>query len=236
MSLSAEESVWSNFQSAAHTLGPTPGERERWHAGRQRYAVWVARVRTGAILERVKTVQSVLEPWIAPVAADQLHITVFVCGFPSPGGALGDDVEPAALFTQAHALAKAVPARFELSVGAANSFTSAAFLQVRDTSGSLALIRQQLAASLSQWGKQEVRFAPYMPHLTVGTYHADFPVGPIAKALHPLRTLGNLPCRLDALELVDYATNAWDAPFRTLQRVVFGQQTTVPSAHLQIVQ
>lgn len=215
----ASMDVWRRFVAAGRTLGPTPGERERWHAGRSRYAVWLARVTGSEFLARTRLAQQQLEQWILPIAGEQLHLTIFVCGFPTAGGTMNDDVEPEALITQANHLAAAAFAPLELQIGPVNSFTSAAFLEVQDPLAGLERIRAALGSALEHHGKREVRFSHYIPHITVGMYRLDYAITPIVEALAPLRALPPLRLRLEALELVDYETDRWDAPLRTLRRV-----------------
>ena len=84
MSVTLSEQTWQAFQSATHTLAPTPGFRARWHAGRTTYAVWMVRVDGPRLRSRVARLQRALTPWLHPIPLDNLHVTIRVAGFMVP--------------------------------------------------------------------------------------------------------------------------------------------------------
>lgn len=174
--------TWQAFQAATHTLGPTPGLRSRWHAGRQAYFVWMVRLDDPRLRERVAAVQRTLEPWLDPQPLDQLHITICVAGFPAPrtrsdsGFPLPDHVDPAALQSTLQRLNCAPPT---LDIGGANSFTSAVFLEVQDADATLADLRSRVRGSLDP----ETRNAPWLPHVTVGSWRRRVPVRDVLDGL-----------------------------------------------------
>lgn len=208
------EDVWRRFVVAATTLGPTPGVRERWHRGRDRYAVWVLRIRSDSVLERLSRVATALEGSIEPVPAEHAHVTVFVAGFPTPENAVHeDDVSDAQLERQVRALRQAAFAAPRLEVGSANAFLTCAMLEVHDPDGSLARLRAHLEAEAP-----EVRFAAYLPHVTVGRFIDDRPPSPIARRLSGLRNLEPLEIRPEAIELVELDSRH-DGPVRLTTRI-----------------
>ncbi len=217
----SSEALWGAFCESERTLGPRVGVRDEWRAGRARYCVWALRVDDPAIRQRVADVAAALGDWIRPVPLGQLHVTLFVAGFPCVLPRADDDVPRRLLLAQARALGERVrgsgPVR--LTVGAANSFATAAFLEVQDTRGALSEQRCVLAAEFSTCGRREIRFAPYVPHVTVGTYDADHPVVPIADALRDFRSLSALPLEVRNVELVDFDASLEHAPLRTLLSV-----------------
>ena len=204
------DGVWQRVQAAPHTLGPTPGAREAWHRGRQWYAVWLLRAVEPMVVARQRQVHAVLGDLVGPAPAP--HITVFVAGFPRTPCTFDDDVEPAVLVRQARAVAGSGPVR--VVVGGANSFTSAAFLDVSDPFGDLGRLRARLLD-----GAEEVRFAPPTPHLTVGAYRHTGPVDALVERLAPLRVLPPLPLTLEVLELVELDAAIPDGPLHTRRRV-----------------
>lgn len=208
------DTVWERFVTAPSTLGPTPGVREEWHRGRARYAVWVLRVDAPAVRDRLDAMIDHLAPHGILPFTDP-HVTVFVAGFPTPrpgsptahpppgGGtpALNDpdDVPEATLHAQDEAVRAARLPPPRLVVGGLNCFLSCPFLEILDPHGDLARLRAPLEAL-----RPEVRFAPYLPHLTVGAFRDDRPTGPIARAVEPLRDLPPLHLAPSALELVTF--------------------------------
>jgi len=193
-SVQAFATTWTQFCTATHLLGPTPGVRERWAAGRTQYAVWAIRIRSDAVSQRVALLQDSLRPWTRPIPSTDLHVTTWVAGFPTVEPTLDDDIHEDALALQSAALGG--QSSFRLAIGAANSFTTAPFLEVHDPDGGLARIR----AALEAQGPRELRFAPYTPHLTIGTATANHLVAPLRACLEPYRRLPTIEVQVQCIE------------------------------------
>ncbi len=206
---SSFDHVWRTFRAAPTTLGPTPGALEAWHRGRRRYAVWLAPVTAPEPLASLEALQRALGAAIVPVAVP--HVTLWVAGFPAAAPRHDDDVAEAELAAQLEALRcwREAGGRLRVTFGQANAFLSAAFVEVHDDHGDLARARAALAAP----GGREVRFCPYLPHLTAGRFSAEAPTAPLATAIERLRTA---PARraadLPALALCELDAHAPDAP------------------------
>ena len=196
------------------TLGLDPGERERWRRGRARYAVWVARVQDRAVLRRLAQVGEQLTQALGgsfvPMAPAQAHITLFVAGFPAQQPALDDDVSYATLEAQAAAVARLRGGPLRVHVGGASGFLSCPLLEVVDGRGDLVRLRAALGA-----GASEVRFAPYLPHVTVGSLPESVPTDAVREALEPLRRLPPLRLRVDQVELVSFDAAVAGSPLVT---------------------
>lgn len=192
-------SAWHDFVAGPRTLGPTEGAREAWHKGRRRYAAWVLRVRDERVDERVRALQAALSGHLADWPLSGLHVTLYVAGFPTSSPEHDDDVHVDALEAAVDALRGAERPR--VRVGAANSFLSCPVLEVQLDEAGYAL-RDRLAAA-----HREVRFAPYRPHLTLGTWPGRVPVAPLVEALTPWRDLPEITVRVDELELATF--DAW---------------------------
>ncbi len=217
--------TWALLAAATEALGPSPGVREAWHRGRPRYAVWALRVTDEAVLERMNDVSLALSRALGP-APDRLrphpttdaHVTVWVAGFPTDTSALDDalddDVAWARLHAQAAEAAGSGP--LSLTVGGANSFLSCAFLEVFDPAGDLARLRARL-------GPGELRFAPYLPHVTAALYGAGVRLDRVRAALLPLRLLPPLPLVVEALDLVTFRADVAGSSLETALRVPLGQ-------------
>ena len=187
--------TWKQFCAAPHMLGPTPGHRTHWAAGRATYAIWGIRVSEESVLERVAAIQSELGPRIRKTPLDELHITCWVAGFPtSTSRSHNDDIPEAALERQAAVLQN--HRSFRLLVGGANSFTTAPFLEVFDPDGGLASLRQTLA----RCGPAELRFAPYQPHVTLGTASSDIPTASVRASLAAHRQLSAIELTVNRFE------------------------------------
>lgn len=201
-------STWRRFLAGPRTLGPTPGAREAWHRGRPRYAVWLLRVETPAVRARLDEAAELLAPHgLRPVG--EPHVTLFVAGFPTTEPVADDDVAEATLHAQRAALTGARAPT--LVVGGLNAFLSCAFLEVRAPLGGL--LRPLRAQA------REVRFAPLVPHVTVGTFTDSRPTGPIAAAITPRRVWPPIVVRPESVELVELDPEGRDERLHTRWRV-----------------
>jgi len=206
------EDTWARFRALGGTLGPSPNAVEDWRRGRERYAVWVLRVTDAVVIGRMAAVAQVLGAAVVRVKPRDAHVTAWVCGFPSEAPALDDDVAESTIAAQREAVARAP--RIRLLVGAPNAFATCAFLEAHDPHGDLAALRRTLALP----GTEEVRFAPYLPHVTVGRFGDSRSVGSIADALGALRASAGFPlhavdCAIELIELdacaPDRLTTVW---------------------------
>ncbi len=210
----AFQSTWLQFCAAPHLLGPSPGERARWAAGRPRYAVWAIRIEHEGVLGRIAMLQTQLAAWTRPIDLSDIHVTVWVAGFPCAEPSLNDDIRAVDLDRQTDAL-QGEPS-FRLSIGRANSFTTAPFLEVRDLDGGLDRIRSILAAC----GPPELRFAAYRPHVTIGTATASHPVPPVRACLEPHRQLASIEVGVRCIEQLRFDASQPGARLHTHRTVV----------------
>ena len=162
-------------------MGPTPGAAEAWRAGRDRYLVWALRVAAPAVLARSAEVAARLGDAIVAVPARDAHVTLWVCGFPVARPRWNDDVAEDVVRQQCRRMAGTGGTR--LAVGRPNAFATCAFLEIDDERGELSALRERLHVT----GTREIRFAPYLPHLTVGRFVDSRPVAPLAATIAELR-------------------------------------------------
>lgn len=209
------EESWRAFQGAAATLGPDPGVRESWRRGRDRYAVWLLRVNDAAVRARVARVRAAFDGELVPVADEDLHITVWVAGFPTDRPALDDDIDEGVLRRQADALRGAAEVR--LAVGGLHPFLTCLVLRVDDSRGELGALHERLAL-----GPAELRFGPWLPHITVGRFPAARPTAELTARVGALRAQAALPICLREIERVDLDACHWDAPLRPRWRIPLG--------------
>ena len=201
---------WERFCAAERFLGPTPGHREAWAAGRGTYAVWAVRVEAEAVRRRVAAIQHTLPEGLRRIPRVDLHVTVWVGGFPTQGvPGRDDDIREEDLARQARDLAGC--RGFRLQVGSANSFTTAPFLEVFDPDGGLAAVRSVLARG----GPPELRFAPFLPHLTLATADRDVPVARVRPVLLPHRQLPMLEVGVRQIAQIRFDAVRPGAPLRT---------------------
>lgn len=199
---------WASFLRSAETLAPSAGGRKAWTRGRRTYVVWALRLQSPEIEARVASVRERLA-FAGLDEKPELHVTVWVAGFPRFGGPrpapsrpalpagddlvddfVDDDVDPRVLHAQRSV--QRLHRRVPLLVGGASSFLSCATLAVHDVSSALARLRADLDAAAAPLGARELRFAPYTPHVTCGVYTRAIPTHRIADALAPMRELSPL--------------------------------------------
>ena len=162
---------------------------------------------------RVQRVADRLDSWILPVSCADVHITVWVAGFPVDAPAASDEIRPADLVRALEVLRGWPSPR--LSIRGSNAFRSAVFCSVLDEHGDLAALRTELAAHLPP----EVRFGPLVPHVTVGRFARVCETETIATLLEPLRDLPPLPCRPTTLDWVALDATRDDPPLRTVAQI-----------------
>lgn len=177
----------------------------------------------GAVGRRVRRVQRLLAPWAIATPPGELHVTVYVSGFPGARARTRDDVTGPILARQLRALAVSGCASGAIGVGLPGSYRAAPFLRVDDASGVLARVRRTLAAALPAGAPSELRFAPFDPHVTLGRYRADEPTGPIVGALSRERDIalaeGPVPVMVRCIELVTFDPAIAGAALTTRARV-----------------
>lgn len=202
-----------HFSAAPRVLAVEDRDYPHWHRGRERYGVWLIDADTAAIRERLRDLHHQLGDLLAPQAR-QPHITLFVGGFICEQGALDDDFTSSALRLQQAALQAQAPTPFDLEIGGIDSFDSAVFLKVRDPQQALSPLRATLGRH-----SLEPRFAPYVPHLTVGLYRAAFDKAAVRPRLQRLMAMPPLPLRVEALHFCSYAARVIGGPLQTLLTV-----------------
>ena len=170
---------WQQFLRAPAVLPGDPGVREAWHQGRRWYNVSVLMLEEPEIQARRAAVFSALAPLLRPSAPATPHITVWVHGFGPPDFSMeGEEVD--------------------VVVGRVNSFRSCVFLEV---------YAPQLPQLRSGFSGPEERYAPYLPHLTVGCYRQAARPRELLPLFRPFRRLP--PLRLRA-RLQAMCVDAWD--------------------------
>ena len=199
-------------EGRATTIASRIGDFPEWHRGRPCYAVWAIALDDAAIQARLDGLRRALHGLLLPGGARQPHVTLQVCGFPAALPARPDDFGPQQLQAQLDALAGA--AAFELHIGGAFSFVSAACLSVRDPAGSLARLRAAVeqAAPCSD-------ATPSVPHVTAGLYAGAWPLREVRARLQPLRRAPPLRLQVEALEWMSYDSRHVAGPLRPLLRV-----------------
>ena len=152
-----------------------------------------------ALRARVAAAQRALDGLLLDGYLRQPHITLALCGFPATGPLRAEDEFDDDLITaQLAALQAMAPPAFELGIGGLESFSSAPFLSVHDSTAALATLRRCLHAD----GQHPQ--GGYVAHVTVGLYAEAWPTAEVARRFRALDDAPHLPCRITRLSLMGY--------------------------------
>lgn len=201
----------THFTAASPLTLPVDDRDPReWRRGREHYCVWLLDADTTAVQARLAAARAHLGGWLAP-ARRTPHITLFVCGFETTRARWDDDFDAAARQHQLAALRDTPVRDFVLEVGALDSFDSAVFLRVHDRSDALTTLRTALARE-----HREIRFAPYVPHVTVGLYRSARPKQEVALRLAAFRHEEPVELSVQQIRLVRFDARRIDSALETI--------------------
>lgn len=137
-----------------------------WHRGRSDYGLWYLEIDQPELIQYFNQIRAHFSDLLLPCNQRQYHITLFVCGFlTSSAQQYNDDFQLRQLQQQIEQIQLLALGAFELEIAQLDSFSSALFLQVKDTDQVLENIRRQLAAV-----SDEIAALEYCPHITLGVY------------------------------------------------------------------
>jgi 2'-5' RNA ligase len=205
--------VWETFR-AMRRLADGRHDTADWRSHEGVYAVCVVRIPKESIRATLEPCRAALAtfPFVRVHPDDFLHVTLQELGFVCDEPGRVDEITPARL--EEFAVAAAGPVNeeeaFDLTLGGANSFQDAAFLEVHDRDRCARLHRRlfELAAI-----PRAPRFA-YLPHVTIAHYTGDVPSGGVAAALGRWHDEGFGTFRVTEVEIV---TLRLDEPYPSLE-------------------
>jgi 2'-5' RNA ligase len=184
-----------------------------WHRQRDRYGVWVIPVSDSVLLDYIEAARRRLADLLHPALQRQPHLTLFVCGFEQEAPVADDDFSPAQLHEQIGSLQRLRGAACSLALGAPDSFASAAFIPVLDSSSQLTQWRSALEVAA-----KEVRQAIYVPHITLGLYKRKATAEEVRQRLREIDA-PSTSLRIDQLHYATYDARLHFGPLKTLHVV-----------------
>jgi 2'-5' RNA ligase len=125
-------------------------------------------------------------------------VTLFVGGFLAKEKTYDDDLPESSIALQTEMLKEARLPKFTLTVGALNSFKSAAFFEIHDPDNGLEKARSVLSTTT-----REIARGSYVPHVTVGLYAGAFPSKFVLERLSAF-SMTNVEIEIHALTLATY--------------------------------
>lgn len=199
------------FLALERTTAFSPGDYPSWHRGRSRYAVWIVDGETDAILAYSTQARAHFADVLYTPYRRQLHVTVFVSGFWVETPRWDDDYSPAQRLAQQRCLQQLTLPPFTITLGGLNSFASALYIEVQDSDQGLARIRQALQGVMP-----ELRWAPYVPHLTLGMYRCAVATRPLVERMQHWEAPPPLRLRVQQVHLITYAAHEPLGPLQTM--------------------
>lgn len=205
--------VWQAFR-AFRTLADGRHDTVDWRSHEGVYGVCVVRVPPAAVEAELGPFRRALavHPFVRIHPDHFLHITLQELGFVCERPGRPDEITPARFeeFATAAAGAIAETRPFDLSLGGANSFQDAVFLDVHDR-GRCARLHTRLfeLAAIPRAPRY-----PYLPHSTVAHYTAEVPVDGLPALIARWRDHRFGTFRVDEVEIV---TLRLDEPYPPLE-------------------
>lgn len=179
-----------------------------WHRGRRRYALWAIDADSPVLRHRVEQARAHLGGLLLDGYRRQPHVTLSLCGFPSPAPSAPDECDASSVERQVAMLVRARPAPFGISVGGLSSFAMSPFLTVSDDEAGLSALRDRLGPGCDG--------GAWTPHVTVGLYAGDWPAGPVRSRLSAFPKGPALRVPVTRVTLFTYDASEIDG---TLERV-----------------
>lgn len=180
----AYERIWKQFR-ADRRLADGRHDTADWRGHEGVFAGCVIRVPAAALQPSLDEFRRVLAafPFVRIHPDGFLHVMLQELGFVCPKPERQDEIAPARFDEFVTAASGAIPGvgPFELTLGGANSFDDAAFLEVHDD-GCCARLHTRLR-ELAAIPKPP-KFA-YLPHVTIAHYTADAPADGLPAAIAP---------------------------------------------------
>lgn len=151
--------------SGQYTVPTENRDYPEWHKYRQNYGLWYLEIKQPEVLAYLEQLRESFKDLLYTPNQRQFHITLFICGFLNQKNLYDDDFSEHMLHKQLQSLQSVQLPRFRLCTQQVNSFQSALFVEVEDSTGHLKKIRQILAQH-----SNEIASLTYCPHITIGLY------------------------------------------------------------------
>lgn len=217
----------------SHDLPPTSNTTVRnvrrdfseWHLGRPYYLLWALDVDVTPVRQRVAATQQHLSGLLLDGYLRQPHVTVGLCGFPSPAPVHEDDFGPELLHKQIEALNGLRPEAFDIEIGALDGFSSAPYLTVHDGNGHIERLRSCLSHA-----PQMLAHGDYRPHVTVGLYGGAWPLDAVHARLAAFSAGDALRLRITRISLFGYASGEIGGRLSRIADYDFVSSRCIPAA------
>jgi len=213
--------IWENLRQA-ELVEDGRHDNEDWRARNTTFALCCIRVPHGALNEELDHVRDALGgfPFLRLHPAAFLHIPIQELGFLCSEPRARDEISIARLeeFCGVARIPVAEFPRFTIKVTGLNSFLDAPFLEITD-GGSLSRIQRRLLDITLI--PPNTRY-PYLPHITIGHYMQEAPIGDLADVIAPWREAVFGEFEVTEIDIVTFSTNEAYPPLIEFQRLPLG--------------
>lgn len=199
------------FLALERTTPFHPGDYPTWHRGRSRYAVWVVELDEPGVLAYLARAREPFADMLYQPFLRQPHVTVFVSGFWVETPQWDDDYSPTQRRAQQRCLQQLTLSPFTMTLGGLNSFASALYVEVCDSEQGLATMRQALQGVMP-----ELRWAPYVPHITLGMYCRAIATRTVVQRMQQCTLPDPISTRVRQVKLITYAAQEALGPLQTM--------------------
>lgn len=198
------------FKGLPYTVVMNNRDYSEWHKNREHYAVWVIDFDEEAILDEIDRARHFFKDMLLTPFKRQPHISLFVSGFWADV-TVHDDDYPSNL-QQAHreSLAQSRLKPFDIQIGGINSFASALYFDVLDSTSGITQVREILAKAMP-----ELRWAPYIPHITIGLYKDTISTQAVIDRINSYQHLPVMHKNVRDIKLITYRSDELIGPLTT---------------------
>lgn len=190
-----------SYESASdRAMVADPAVMRDWHKGRSAYCVWMYRLTDPRLLSLIHAIQARLLQTGCVLPVTRSHMTVFVAGFKAAMVRHNDDILFSTLREQVANLSAARLLCPRLVVTGVRIDRCAIYLECHDATQNTARARAALGAAGA-----EIRFAPFLPHITLGHFLDDIALGDVAAVLEPwIAQQATITVSQPDLELIEF--------------------------------
>lgn len=197
------------FLSHKHTTASCDRDFKEWHLGIPNYGFWAILVDSPKLLSVVSEAQTQLQPFFLPGYTRQAHITLNACGLLSK-----THFSQAKLEQQINTLEDLNLSPFDISLDHINSFSTAAYISVFDTSKTLHKINKALDQIVSDSTPDN-----YTPHITLGLYREKFECKHVAEEILKLEPFDELRFKVSKIQFCRYETSNIQGPIEVIKEL-----------------
>lgn len=202
--------MFEEFLSHKYTTASCDRNFKEWHLGIPYYGFWAILIDNPKLLSVISKAQVQLQPFFLPSYNRQAHITLSACGLLS-----GTYFSQAKLDQQIKTIETLNLPPFEISLGHIDSFSTAAYLSVLDTSKTLHKVNRALNHIVN-----DSTPAKYTPHITLGLYREKFECKHVAEEIRKFEHFDELRFKVTKIQFCRYETSNIQGPIEVIKEIM----------------